>query len=107
MATLHIQHPITDFETWTTAFNRFGEVRRNAGVQAQRIQRPVDNEKYVVIDLEFETVDTGRRSWAFCATRSGPVPRTRRAWRGRRRRWFSKRLRWAEGEAAGIELWEG
>ncbi|TMF84559.1 MAG: hypothetical protein E6I08_15745 [Chloroflexi bacterium] len=61
MATLHIQHPITDFVTWTTAFNRFAEARRNAGVQAQRIQRPVDNEKYVVIDLDFETVDKAQR----------------------------------------------
>lgn len=57
MATLHIQHPITDFATWTEAFNRFGEARRNAGVQAQRVQRPVDNEKYVVIDLDFETAE--------------------------------------------------
>ena len=61
MATLHIQHPITDFVTWTTAFNRFAEARRNAGVQAQRIQRPVDNEKYVVIDLDFETEDKAQR----------------------------------------------
>src|SRR5260370_34176359 len=57
MATLHIQHPITDFETWTTAFNRFSEARRNAGVQAQRIQGPGDDEKYVVLDLDFETGD--------------------------------------------------
>ena len=65
MATLHIQHPITDFETWTTAFNRFGEARRNAGVQAQRIQRPVDNDKYVVIDLDFETVDKAQAFLGF------------------------------------------
>jgi len=65
MATLHIQHPITDFETWTTAFNRFREARRNAGVQAQRIQRPVDNERYVVIDLDFETVDKAQTFLAF------------------------------------------
>ncbi len=65
MATLHIQHPITDFETWTTAFNRFGEARRSAGVQAQRVQRPVDNEKYVVIDLDFETVDKAQTFLTF------------------------------------------
>lgn len=69
MATLHIQHPITDFETWTTAFNRFGEVRRNAGVQAQRIQRPVDNDKYVVIDLDFETVDQAQTFLGFLRSR--------------------------------------
>jgi len=65
MATLHIQHPITDFETWTTAFNRFREARRNAGVQAQRIQRPVDNERYVVIELDFETVDQAQTFLGF------------------------------------------
>ena len=65
MATLHIQHPITNFETWTTAFNRFGEARRHAGVQAQRIQRPVDNENYVVIDLDFDTVDKARTFLGF------------------------------------------
>src|SRR5260370_4192044 len=65
MATLHIQPAITDFETWTTAFNRFREARRNAGVQAQRIQRPVDDEKYVVIDLDFETVDKAQTFLGF------------------------------------------
>jgi hypothetical protein len=65
MATLHIQHPITDFETWTAAFNRFRDARRNAGVQAQRIQRPVDNERYVVIDLDFETVDKAKAFLGF------------------------------------------
>jgi hypothetical protein len=65
MATLHIQHPITDFETWTTAFNRFNEVRRSAGVQGQRIQRPVDDEKYVVIDLDFETADKAQAFLSF------------------------------------------
>jgi hypothetical protein len=39
------------------AFNRLEEARRNAGVQAQRIQRPVDDERYVVVDLDFETVE--------------------------------------------------
>ena len=65
MATIHIQHPITDFETWTTAFNRFREARRNAGVQGQRIRRPVDNEKYVVIELDFETVEKAQTFLGF------------------------------------------
>ncbi len=65
MATLLIQHPITDFETWTTAFNRFREARRNAGVQAQRVQRPVDDERYVVIELDFETVEKAQMFLGF------------------------------------------
>jgi len=57
MATLHIEHPITDFETWVTAFNQFASARAAAGVRAERVQRPVDDPRYVVVDLDFETVD--------------------------------------------------
>ncbi len=55
MATLHIQHPITDFDTWTSAFNRFEPARRNAGVRAQRVHRPAGDQRFVVIDLDFDT----------------------------------------------------
>jgi hypothetical protein len=53
MLTLHIEHPITDFDTWSRAFDRFAEARRRAGVQAQRVQRPVGDPRFVVIDLDF------------------------------------------------------
>jgi hypothetical protein len=55
MTTLHIQHPVTDIATWTGAFNRMADVRRNAGVLATRVQSPVDDPHYVVIDLDFDT----------------------------------------------------
>ena len=55
MAILHIEHPVTDFEVWQTAFNRFAEMRGLAGVRAETVQRPVDDPAYVVIDLEFDT----------------------------------------------------
>jgi hypothetical protein len=42
MATLHIEHAITDLETWLTAFNGFAEARHGAGVRAERIRQPVD-----------------------------------------------------------------
>jgi hypothetical protein len=61
MVTLHIEHPITDFTVWSTAFERFADVRRQAGVQSQRVQRPVDDPAYVVIDLDFENVDAAQR----------------------------------------------
>lgn len=57
MATLHIEHAITDFDTWTAAFERFADVRRDAGVRAHRVQRPVNNSRYVVIDLDFDTAE--------------------------------------------------
>jgi hypothetical protein len=56
MATLHIEHPITDFEMWAQAFEGFGEARRQAGVRSHRVQRPVDDDRYVVIDLDFDDV---------------------------------------------------
>jgi hypothetical protein len=57
MRTLHIEHEITDLETWVAAFNRFAEARRDAGVRSERVQRPVDNPSYVVIDLDFDTAE--------------------------------------------------
>jgi len=55
MPTLHIEHPISDFDTWNSAFGRFAEARRQAGVVAQRVHRPVGDPKYVVVDLDFDT----------------------------------------------------
>lgn len=55
MATLHIRHAITDFDTWARAFNRFAGARRDAGVRACRVRRPVDDPAYVVIELDFDT----------------------------------------------------
>ena len=40
MATLHIEHKITDFTTWKTAFDRFAARRKEAGVTARRIHQP-------------------------------------------------------------------
>ena len=65
MATLHIEHPITDFDTWNAAFARFADARRRAGVRQQRIQRPVGNPAYVVIDLDFDTVGEAEKFLGF------------------------------------------
>ena len=65
MPTLHIEHPITDFETWTSAFNRFVAVRRGAGVRAERVQRRVDDPRYVVIDLDFDSTEEAQTFLGF------------------------------------------
>ena len=57
MPTLHIEHPITDLATWRTAFDRFAGRRRDGGVQEERVQQPVDDDHYVVIDLDFPTLE--------------------------------------------------
>jgi hypothetical protein len=68
MATLHIEHPITDLATWLTAFNGFADARQGAGVTSQRIQQPVDDDKYIVVDLEFATVEAANGFKGFLET---------------------------------------
>ena len=55
MVTLHIEHPISDFDAWRAAFDSFAGQRENAGVRAHRVLRPVGDANYVVVDLEFQT----------------------------------------------------
>jgi hypothetical protein len=65
MTTLHIEHPVTDLAVWRTAFDRFAERRRQGGVSAERIQQPVDDDHYVVIDLDFATVEQAQHFLGF------------------------------------------
>jgi hypothetical protein len=57
MATLHIEHPITDLETWLGAFTRFEDARKKAGVRAQRVCQPVDDDNYIYVSLDFDSVE--------------------------------------------------
>lgn len=54
MVTLHIEHPITDLDTWLGAFTKFADARKNAGVREQRVRQPVGDPRYIVVDLEFD-----------------------------------------------------
>jgi hypothetical protein len=55
MATLRIEHAINDYETWHDAFDGFAEARAQAGARSFAIRRPVDDPKYLMLDLEFDT----------------------------------------------------
>ena len=55
--TLHIEHPITDYSTWRTAFDSFADARRNAGVVGERVTRPIDDVRYIVVGLDFESIE--------------------------------------------------
>ena len=68
MSTLHIEHPITDFATWRAAYDRFADRRRQAGVSAERVQQPVDDEHYVVVDLDFPSREQAQRFLRFLET---------------------------------------
>jgi hypothetical protein len=68
MFTLSIEHAITDFATWKTAFDRFADARAQAGVLAHRIRRPVDDDRYLVIELDFDTKEKAEEFRQFLAT---------------------------------------
>ena len=68
MATLHIEHPITDLNTWLAAFTRFEEARRKAGVRAQRVSQPVDDDKYIYVALDFDSVEEAEAFKSFLET---------------------------------------
>lgn len=74
MPTLHIEHAVTEFSIWTAAFERFVDARRSAGVRAEHIRRPVDDSQYVVVDLEFDTVEEAQGFLGFLTTAVWAVP---------------------------------
>ena len=57
MATLHIEHAITNYGVWKSAFDRFEEMRRQSGVTHYRVHRPADDPAYIVVDLDFGTAE--------------------------------------------------
>jgi hypothetical protein len=69
MATLHIEHEISDFEVWKVAFDRFASARERAGVRRHRVRRPDDDPRYVVIDLDFDTTGDAQNFLEFLRTR--------------------------------------
>lgn len=55
MFILRIEHPVRDFNGWKEIFDSDPVRRQESGVRRYRILRPVDNENFVMIDLEFDT----------------------------------------------------
>ena len=74
MATLHIEHGITDFPTWKAAFDRFAAKRDEAGVTAQRIHLLHGDSAYVVLQLDFPTVAGAAAFKDFLETRVWSTP---------------------------------
>ena len=74
MFTLSIEHAISDFPTWKSAFDRFSEARAQAGVLTDRIRRPVDDPQYLIIELDFETKEAAEafREFLFSVVWSNP-----------------------------------
>jgi hypothetical protein len=74
MPTLHIEHAIVDFDRWQQAFDSFADTRARAGVLSHRVLRPVDDPRYVVIDLDFATVAEAEAFLGFLRDRVWAVP---------------------------------
>lgn len=55
MAVLHIENPVANFDAWRQAFDRDPIDRAGMGVRRDRIMHPVDDERYVIVHLEFDT----------------------------------------------------
>jgi hypothetical protein len=68
IATLHIEHPISDLETWLRAFTRFEEARAKAGVRAHRVHQPIDDDKYIYVTLDFDSVEEAESFKRFLET---------------------------------------
>jgi hypothetical protein len=55
MSILRIEHPVADFAAWKEAFDADPVGRERSGVRRYQVMRPVDDDRYVLIDLEFDT----------------------------------------------------
>jgi hypothetical protein len=68
MPTVQIEHAVRDYDGWKAAFDRDPAGREASGVRRYRIGRPVDDHRYVLVELDFETRDAAE---AFVATMQG------------------------------------
>ena len=57
MATLHVELDVRDYDLWRDAFGRDAGGRQKAGVLRYRIFRPVDDDKHVMLDLDFDSAE--------------------------------------------------
>jgi hypothetical protein len=56
MIVLQIEHPVPSFAGWKQAFDSDPVDRKGSRVRRYRVMRPVDNQNYSMIELEFDTV---------------------------------------------------
>jgi hypothetical protein len=57
MITLRIEHKISSYTGWRKAFDNDPIDRKRSGVQRYRIYRPADDPNFVIIDLDFATLE--------------------------------------------------
>jgi hypothetical protein len=57
MPIVRIEHSVPNFEKWKEAFDSDPADRKGSGVRRYQILRPQDEPNYVMIDLEFDSID--------------------------------------------------
>ena len=57
MVILKVEHGVSDFEAWKRLFDGDPLHREASGVRRYRVMRPPDDPHYVIIELEFDTID--------------------------------------------------
>ena len=57
MTTLQIEHGVRDYDAWKAAFDGDPVGREAGGVRRYTISRPADDPAYVIVDLEFDTLE--------------------------------------------------
>jgi hypothetical protein len=53
---LRIEHPVPNFDGWKQAFDSDPVGREKSGVRRYQILRAIDDPNFVMIDLEFDTI---------------------------------------------------
>ena len=72
MPILRIEHSVPDFNGWKQAFDNDPVDRKGAGVRRYQVLRSVEDPNYVMIDLEFDSLDQAE----------GLLTKMRRVWSG-------------------------
>ena len=57
MPILRIEHSVPDFNGWKQAFDSDPADRKGSGVRRYQVLRSVEDPNYVMIDLEFDSLD--------------------------------------------------
>lgn len=60
MIVLQIEHSVPDYNNWKKAFDNDPVNRKQSGVQCHKIFRQADNPNYIIIELEFDTLDEAK-----------------------------------------------
>jgi hypothetical protein len=72
MPTLRIEHAVPNFAGWKQAFDNDPVDRKGSGVRRYQVLRSVEDPNYVLIDLEFDTLEEAQ----------GLLAKMRRVWSG-------------------------